>query len=95
VPSTYQKKKKPRCSFYLAHAYNPSCSGDRAARIRSQSQANSSQDSILKKIHHKKGLVEWLKVQVLSSNPNTAGKKILPIYTNWMNTEFLNMLKSP
>jgi hypothetical protein len=25
----------------------------------------------LKKTHHKKGLVEWLKVQALSSNPHT------------------------
>jgi hypothetical protein len=26
----------------------------------------------LKKTHYKKGLVEWLKVQALSSNPNAA-----------------------
>jgi hypothetical protein len=30
---------------------------------------------LLKKTHHKKGLVEWLKVEALSSNPNTAKKK--------------------
>jgi hypothetical protein len=29
----------------------------------------------LKKTHHKKGLVEWLKVKALSSNPSTAKKK--------------------
>jgi ribosomal protein S21 len=29
----------------------------------------------LKKTHHKKGLVEWLKVQTLSSSPSTAKKK--------------------
>jgi ribosomal protein S21 len=29
----------------------------------------------LKKIHHKKGLMEWLKVKALSSNPRTAKKK--------------------
>jgi hypothetical protein len=28
-----------------------------------------------KKTHHKKGLVEWVKVQALSSNPSTAKKK--------------------
>jgi Fic family protein len=28
-----------------------------------------------KKKNHKKGLVEWLKVQALSSNPNPAKKK--------------------
>jgi hypothetical protein len=39
------------------------------------SQANSSQDPILKKTHHKKKkkeeLAEWLKVKALSSNPST------------------------
>jgi hypothetical protein len=29
----------------------------------------------LEKTHHKKGLVEWLKVQALSSNRNTTLKK--------------------
>jgi hypothetical protein len=29
----------------------------------------------LKKAHHKNGLVEWLKVKALSSNPNTTKKK--------------------
>jgi hypothetical protein len=29
----------------------------------------------LEKTHHKKSLVEWLKVQALSSNPSTAKKK--------------------
>jgi ribosomal protein S21 len=29
----------------------------------------------LKKTHHKKGLVEWLKEYSLSSNPSTAKKK--------------------
>jgi hypothetical protein len=28
----------------------------------------------LEKKHHKKGLVEWLKVKALSSNPSTANK---------------------
>jgi hypothetical protein len=31
--------------------------------------------SYLEKTHHKKGLVEWLKVKVLGSNPSTAKKK--------------------
>jgi hypothetical protein len=35
-------------------------------------QANSSQDPILKKFITEIGLVEWLKVKALSSNPNTA-----------------------
>jgi hypothetical protein len=29
----------------------------------------------LEKTHHKKGLVEWLMVQALSSSPSTAKKK--------------------
>jgi hypothetical protein len=29
----------------------------------------------LKNTHHKKGLVEWLKVKALSSNPSTSRKK--------------------
>jgi hypothetical protein len=31
--------------------------------------------TLSQKNHHKKGLVEWLKVTVLSSNPSTAKKK--------------------
>jgi hypothetical protein len=38
-------------------------------------QANSLGDPISKKIHHKKALVEWLKVKALSSSPCTAKKK--------------------
>jgi hypothetical protein len=37
-------------------------------------RANSSQDSI-SKTHTEKGLVEWLKVKALSSNPSTTKKK--------------------
>jgi hypothetical protein len=29
----------------------------------------------LKKTHHKKGLVDWLKVKALNSNPSTVKKK--------------------
>jgi hypothetical protein len=29
----------------------------------------------LKKTHHKKGLLEWFKVQAMSSNPSTTKKK--------------------
>jgi hypothetical protein len=38
--------------------------------------ANSLRDPISKKTHHKKGLVEWLKVYTLSSNPSTEKKKV-------------------
>jgi hypothetical protein len=36
--------------------------------------ANSLQNPISKNTHHKKGLVEWLKVKALSSNPSTPNK---------------------
>jgi hypothetical protein len=56
-------------------SYNPSYSGGREVRrilVQSQSQANYSRDPILKKTHHKKGLVEWLNVWTLSSSPSIA-----------------------
>jgi hypothetical protein len=34
----------------------------RRITVQSQPQANNSRDPISKKTHHKKGLVEWLKV---------------------------------
>jgi hypothetical protein len=37
--------------------------------------ANSSSRSYLEKTHQKKGLVEWLEVKALSSNPSTAKKR--------------------
>jgi hypothetical protein len=48
----------------VAHAYNPSYSGGRDQEDLSSkpAQENSSQDLYLKKTHHNKGLVEWLKV---------------------------------
>jgi hypothetical protein len=49
----------------------------RRITVRSQPQANSSQDTILKKPFTKKGLVEWLKVKALSSNLTTAKKFFL------------------
>jgi hypothetical protein len=62
----------------VAHAYNPSYSGGRDQEDHGlkPAWANSSQDPILKKKKiRKKGLVEWLKVKALSSNPITAKKK--------------------
>jgi hypothetical protein len=60
----------------VAHTCNPSFSGGRDQEDQGSKSAleNSSQDPILKKAHHKKGLVEWLKMQALSSSPST-GKK--------------------
>jgi hypothetical protein len=40
-----------------------------------EKKPNSSPDAILKKIHHKKMLVEWLKVQALSSSPSMANEQ--------------------
>jgi hypothetical protein len=48
----------------MAHTCNPSYSGGRDQEDHGSKpvQANSLCDPILKKNHHKKGLVEWLKV---------------------------------
>jgi hypothetical protein len=61
----------------VAHTCNPSYSGGRDQEDHGSKPAwtNSSRDPSLKKPYHKKGLVEWLKVKTLSSNPNTAKKK--------------------
>jgi hypothetical protein len=58
-------------------ACNPSCSGGRAQEDQGSKPAwgNSLRGPILKKPHHKKGLVVWLKVKALSSSPSTAKKK--------------------
>jgi hypothetical protein len=55
---------RKQCLAPLAHTYNPSYSGgrDQEDRGSNPAQANSSQDPISKQNHHKKGLVEWLKV---------------------------------
>jgi hypothetical protein len=62
----------------VAYAYNPSYSGSRDQEDSSSkpTQANSLQDPISKKTYHNKGLVEWFKVQALSSNPSITKKKI-------------------
>jgi hypothetical protein len=39
-----------------------------------EKKPNSSPDAISKKIHHKKELVEWLEVQILSSSPSTSNE---------------------
>jgi hypothetical protein len=48
----------------MAHTRNPSDSGgiDKEDQGLKLAQANSSRDPVFKKTHHKKGLVEWLKV---------------------------------
>jgi hypothetical protein len=65
------------CRASVAHAYNPSYSGSRDQEDRSSNPAlaNSLRGPILKKTHHKKGLLEWFKVQAMSSNPSTTKKK--------------------
>jgi hypothetical protein len=57
----------------VAHAYNPSIQRAKIKRILDQSQPKQIVHETLSqnktKTLHKKGLVEWLKVKVLSSNP--------------------------
>jgi hypothetical protein len=48
--------------------------------VQSQPRQKSSQDPISKKPFTKIGLVEWLKVEVLSSNPSTAKYMCVYIY---------------
>jgi hypothetical protein len=61
----------------VAHACNPSYSGSRDQKDfgSKPSWANISARPYLKKPFTKIGLVEWLKVKVLSSSPSTAKKK--------------------
>jgi hypothetical protein len=61
----------------VAHACNPNYSGGRDQEDHGlkPAQANILGDSISKKTHHKKGLVEWLKVLNLSSNSSTTHTK--------------------
>jgi hypothetical protein len=61
----------------VAHACNPSYLGvrDQEDRGSKPALANSSRDPVLKKPITKKGLVEWLKLEALSSNPRTAKKQ--------------------
>jgi hypothetical protein len=62
----------------VAHICNPSHSGGRDQEDESlkPAWANSSNRPYLKKTIHKKGMVEWLKVLALSSNPSTGKKKL-------------------
>jgi hypothetical protein len=71
----------------VVHAYNPSYweGRDQEDHGLKSTQANSSLDSILKKNPSQKGLVEWLKVQTLRSNPSTKKKKKLNIVTHYGN----------
>jgi hypothetical protein len=70
-----KKKLKP---VPVAHTCNPSYLDGREAHGLKPAQGNSSRDPILKKSHHKKGLVMWLKVKALSSNKQTNKNTINP-----------------
>jgi hypothetical protein len=61
----------------VAHAYNPSYSGGRDLENHGSKPALGKLflRPYLEKPYHKQGLVEWLKVQALSSNSNVAKKK--------------------
>jgi hypothetical protein len=63
----------------VAHSYNPSYSGGRDQEDCSlkPAWANSSARPYLKKPFSKIGLVEWLKVNALSSSPSTTKKETI------------------
>jgi hypothetical protein len=70
----------------VAHAYNPSYSGDRDQEDHGLKPAlsNSVQDPILKNPITKIGLVEWLKVKALSSNPSITKKNVICLTLNFV-----------
>jgi hypothetical protein len=55
----------------MAHAYNTTYSGGRDQEDLCQ-PGQIVHKTLSQKKNHNKGLVEWLKVLALSSNPNTA-----------------------
>jgi hypothetical protein len=65
------------CQELVTQACNPSYSGSKDQEDGSSkpAQANSSTRPYLEKPFTKIGLVEWLKVKVLSSSPSTTKKK--------------------
>jgi hypothetical protein len=66
----------------VAHTYSPSYSGARDQEDQGSKPArvNNSCETLSRKTLHKKGLVEWLKVQSLNSNRSTKKKKLLCQY---------------
>jgi hypothetical protein len=74
---TMLAKMPPSSWVPVAHAYNPRYSGGRDQEDHSlkPAQANSLEDPISKNPITKIGLVEWLKVKVLSSTPSMGKKK--------------------
>jgi hypothetical protein len=71
-------KKKISSQVLMAHAYNPSFSEGKDQEDHSLKPAplNSLQNPISKKTQHKKGLLEWFKVQALSLSPSTKKKNL-------------------
>jgi hypothetical protein len=69
--------KRNRSWVLVAHTCNPSYPGGRDQE-KLQFEASLGKEferHYLEKSHHKKGLVEWLKVQALSSRTSTTKKK--------------------
>jgi hypothetical protein len=73
----------------VAHICNPSYSedGDQEGCGLKPAQANSLRDPILKN-PSQKGLMEWLKVKALISNPSTTHTKKLPSFSGWYHSNF-------
>jgi hypothetical protein len=70
---SFSTRKKSDSWLLVAHTCNPSYSGGRDQEDwgSKPAWANSLQVPISKTPHTKTGLVEWLKVYALSSNPRT------------------------
>jgi hypothetical protein len=85
----------------VAHASNPSYSGGRDQFGSKPTQANSSTRPCLETPFKQKiGLVEWLKVKAMSSNPSTAKKVVIAstsgsfLYPSYSETE-IRRIKFP
>jgi hypothetical protein len=71
----------------VAHTCNPSYSGGRDQEGRGSKQPGQIvYETLSRKAHHKKVLVEWLKVKALNSSPSTAKTKKNYSKTNQRNT---------
>jgi hypothetical protein len=76
VPWSPEERHEAHWSV-VVHTYNHSYSGgkDQEDHGSKPAQANSSRDPSLKKSHHKKGLVEWLKSRPCDQAPVPQKKK--------------------
>jgi hypothetical protein len=74
-PSTPRKEKRKEPTLAKHRWLTPIILATQEAEIRRILVPSQSWQTVSEKTHHKKGLVEWLKVKALSSNTSTTKKK--------------------